>query len=209
MGEIYTIGHTHHTIAKFLAFLDKYNIDYLMDVRSVPYSRYAEQFNREALKKVMDKTSVKYVFMGNYFGARQQNPDLYNEAGYLDFEKVRSYQPFIMRVDNLILGLKKGNNIALMCTEKHPIDCHRAILIARAFELKGIGVKHILEDGSCITQDELNQNLLEMYFPKRNQMSLFEATAETDEDYLIEAYRLRNKEIGYHLNGSNDVESAM
>ena len=40
-------------------------------------------------------------------------------------------------------------------------------------------------------------------------MSLFEATAETDEDYLIEAYRLRNKEIGYHLNGSNDVESAM
>lgn len=207
MGELYTIGHTHHTINRFLELLDKYKVDYLMDVRSVPYSRYAEQFNREALKNIMDKTSVKYVFMGNYFGARQQNTDLYNKAGYLDFEKVRNYQPFVMRVDNIILGLEKGNNIALMCTEKHPIDCHRAILIARAFELKGISIKHILEDGSCLTQYELNQNLLDMYFPRRNQMSLFEATTETDEEYLIEAYRLRNKEIGYHL--TSNLESAI
>lgn len=209
MGKLYTIGHSHHTTAEFLELLNKYKVDYLMDVRSVPYSRYAEQFNREALKNFMDKTSVKYVFMGNYFGARQQNPDLYNEAGYLDFEKVRSYQPFMMRVDNLILGLQKGHNIALMCTEKHPIDCHRAILIARAFELKGIAVEHILEDGTCLTQAELNKNLLDMYFPERNQMSLFAASVETDAEYLVEAYRLRNRDIGYHLNSSNNLESAM
>lgn len=209
MEQLYTIGHSHHTIAKFLELLNMYKVDYLMDVRSVPYSRYAEQFNREALQKAMSNTPIKYVFMGNCFGARQQNPDLYNEAGYMDFEKVRSYQPFVMRVENLILGLKKGHNIALMCTEKHPIDCHRAILIARAFELKGIYVKHILEDGSYLTHDELNKELLDMYFPERNQMSLFETNAETDEEYLVEAYRLRNREIGYHLNSSNNLESAM
>ena len=207
MGNLYTIGHSHHSIAHFLELLNTYNINYLMDVRSVPYSRYAEQFNREALKATLDKTTIKYVFMGNYFGARPQNIDLYNEEGYLDFERVRIYQPFVMRVDNLILGLKKGNNIALMCTEKNPIDCHRAILIARAFELKNIEVKHILEDASCITQNQLNENLLDMYFPERNQLSLFDEHAKTDEEYLIQAYRLRNKEIGYHWN--SNVENAM
>ena len=207
MGNLYTIGHSHHAISKFLELLSIHKVNYLMDVRSVPYSRYAEQFNREALQNIMNNTPVKYVFMGSYFGARQQNTALYNEAGYLDFERVRSYQPFMKRVDNLILGLKQGNNIALMCTEKQPLDCHRAILIARAFELKGIDVQHILEDGSCLTQSELNQNLLDLYFPERNQMSLFAANTETEEEYLVEAYRLRNKEIGYRLN--SNMENGM
>ena len=38
--------------------------------------------------------------------------------------------------------------LALMCAEKEPLDCHRALLIARALDGKGVRVAHILADGS-------------------------------------------------------------
>ena len=40
--------------------------------------------------------------MGKYFGARPGNIELYNEEGYLDFEKVAQSDLFIK-------GMKKGS----------------------------------------------------------------------------------------------------
>jgi hypothetical protein len=34
-----------------------------------------------------------------------------------------------------------------MCSEKDPLDCHRTVLVARALELQGVSVEHILPDG--------------------------------------------------------------
>jgi hypothetical protein len=38
----YTIGHSNHPIEKFLKLLEKYNINVIVDARSVPYSKYAK-----------------------------------------------------------------------------------------------------------------------------------------------------------------------
>jgi uncharacterized protein (DUF488 family) len=38
-------------------------------------------------------------------------------------------------------------NLALMCTEKDPIQCHRTILVCRHLRAKDTTIKHILEDG--------------------------------------------------------------
>lgn len=86
----------------------------------------------------------------------------------MDFEKVAQSERFNIGVKNVILGLEQNNNIALMCTEKDPIDCHRAILVARAFELRGIEVNHILSDGTLQNQRKLDERLLDMYFQKEN-----------------------------------------
>lgn len=43
--------------------------------------------------------------------------------------------------------------------KRHPIDCHRAIMVARAFSLEGIDVQHILPDGKLQTQQELDRRL--------------------------------------------------
>lgn len=135
-----------------------------------------------------------------FFGARPSDIGLYNEEGFLDFEKMRESVHFRKGVDSVIRGLKYGHNIALMCTEKDPIDCHRAILVARAFEFVGIEIKHILPNGEVILQSDLNAKLLDMYFPNRYQMSLFDnSIMKSDTELLVEAYKMRNKEIGYHL----------
>ena len=125
---------------------------------------------------------------------------MYNNKGYLDFEKVAQSERFNIGVKNVILGLEQNNNIALMCTEKDPIDCHRAILVARAFELRGIEVNHILSDGTLQNQRKLDERLLDMYFPEREQLSIFNYNDIPDDDeYITRAYRKRNEEIGYHI----------
>lgn len=206
MGELFTIGHSQHGINDFISLLKMYDIDYILDVRSTPYSKYAEQYNKENISKSLNLVNIKYSFMGKYFGARPQNIKLYSDEGYLDFEKVRGTQDFNKGIENVILGLKQGHRIALMCTEKEPIDCHRAILVARAFEMRMIYANHILANGRILTQQQLDEQLLQKYFPDRRQLSLFSYEKQiSEEDYLTEAYIKRNREIGYYINDIKKV----
>jgi uncharacterized protein (DUF488 family) len=39
--EVYTISHSNVAVDKFVLLLQKYRIEVLLDVRSVPYSKYA------------------------------------------------------------------------------------------------------------------------------------------------------------------------
>lgn len=201
MGNLYTIGHSQHKTDYFISLLKKYNINYVLDVRSTPYSKFADQFNKERIRGLLTKEEIHYSFFGKYFGARQEDISLYNDEGYLDFDRVRSSSNFKVGYDNVIVGLEKENNIALMCTEKDPIDCHRTIMVSRAFDLAGIEVNHILCDGTLQNQSEVNQRLMDMYFPDRNQLSIFDYLDNTNEEVsLLEAYKKRNAEIGYHIN---------
>ncbi len=200
---LYTIGHSQHDVEYFIDMLRKYSINYVLDVRSTPYSQFAENYNRENIKAALKKARIEYSFMGNYFGARPEDRTLYSKDGYLDFEKARKSAKFQNGVDNVIKGIRAGNNISLMCTEKDPLECHRAIMVARTFFDKGVDVQHILADSSLQSHDVLNQRLINMYFPDRYQMSLFASENKSDEEYLDEAYRRHNKKIGYHIDISN------
>jgi len=206
MGNLFTIGHTQHKIDYFVSLLKQYNINYVLDVRSTPYSKYAEQFNRENIKKSLIENNIIYSFTGNHFGARQDDMSLYSKEGFLDFEMVRNTPNFKVGFENVILGLQKNNNIALMCTEKDPFECHRAIMVSRAFDLAGVDINHILSDGSVQNQEVLNQRLLDKYFPDRNQLTLFNYMQNCENDnYLDEAYRKRNAEIGYHAENNEQM----
>lgn len=55
------------------------------------------------------------------------------------------------------------HNVALMCTEKDPIDCHRTIMVARDLELDGIETYHILADGSLKSQSQISKDILSLY----------------------------------------------
>ncbi len=206
---LFTIGHTNHSHEAFLNLLRANKITYLLDVRSTPFSQFTSQFNKNVIADFLKKNGVNYSHMGNFFGARPMDKSLYTEQGYLDFEKARGSNCFKKGLENVILGLNKGYNIALMCTEKDPFDCHRAIMVARGFELNGVEVSHILPNGKIITQAELNNRLLDKYYPGRNQMSLFsDISSLPEEEVLVLAYRRRNTDIGYHIQTDEEEEYA-
>ncbi len=199
MERVFTIGHSQHNIDKFINMLKTHDINYIIDVRSMPFSQYASDYNKDAIKASLFLHKINYAFMGEYFGARPKNNNLYSEKGYLDFNKMKNSKLFLTGVENVLRGVGQGNRIAFMCTEKDPMDCHRAILVANTFYERGLEVEHILANNTLQNHNVLNERLLDRYFPDRNQMSLFENENLSEKEYLAEAYKKQNERIGYQV----------
>jgi uncharacterized protein (DUF488 family) len=193
----YTIGHSTHETEALLRLLQKNNIDSVVDVRSSPYSRYNHQYNKETIKADLQKNGFTYVFMGDLLGARYSDPALFfNETYMVDFKKVRETDNFKKGIERVINGINRGHNIALMCAEKDPFDCHRFVLVSYALTKKSITVQHILETGETILNEQLEEKLLSEYAINYNQMSLFDKR-KTQDAAVEEGYEKRNRDIGY------------
>jgi len=191
---IYTIGHSNHNIDTFIKLLKKFNIDCICDIRSTPYSKYAEQFNREDLTEELKKNGIVYLYFGDEFGARRKEKSLFSE-NYVDFEKVANSEIFLKGVERIKKGVANNYKIALMCTEKEPIECHRSILVSRNLNSVGIKVRHILEDSTTITQEQIEDELIFKFFGNINQLNFI---FDNDKDYyLSEAYKKANIEVGF------------
>ena len=65
MGLLYTIGHSKHEFEYFVNLLKRFEINYLLDVRNTPYSKYAETFNKEQLKNLLFIKGIKYFLWVN------------------------------------------------------------------------------------------------------------------------------------------------
>jgi uncharacterized protein (DUF488 family) len=193
---IYTVGHSTHQLDYFLSLLEEYNINCLIDVRSLPASSYNPKYNQEPLSNFLKNHGITYFHFPEEFGARHADPDLLDEEGKVDFEKVRKSWNFKNGVERLWLGIDKGFITALMCSESDPFDCHRFSMISIALEKDGFQVKHILKDKSLTTNAELEKQLLKKYQKKLPMPDMFNPNVSKD-DQMKEAYRLRNKGIAY------------
>src|SRR6266508_3794075 len=85
---IYTIGYGSRTLSELIMILRRFEILYLIDVRSAPYSRYKPEFAQTALATSLRTAGVTYVFMGDTLGGRPDDPTLYTD-GHTDYDKVR------------------------------------------------------------------------------------------------------------------------
>jgi uncharacterized protein (DUF488 family) len=198
MKLIYTIGHSSHDNIYFLGLLRKYNINCIVDIRSVPFSKYVPHFNKNVIKKFLDSNNINYVYMADEFGAIREDKNLFNQKGYLDFEIIKHTKSFKDGIVRINTGIDKQFVICLMCTEKDPLDCHRSIMIAPELVKNEFMVNHILPDGSIETQQELEKRLLQLYFPTHIQQDLFSTIEKNiEKDLLEKAYRLRNSDIGH------------
>ena len=196
MREIYTIGHSILEIDKFISLLKDNNIDTIVDVRSIPYSKFASQFNKETLKHYLKENNIYYIYMGNSLGARYEDKALLFDDGKVNFKKVQETISFQNGISRLEKGLSKGYKIALMCSEKEAFDCHRFVLISEFLARNGINIKHIYPD-KVVSQEFLEQKLLKKYEKKLPVANLFDQEI-TDELRLKLAYEFRNKDIAYN-----------
>jgi len=193
---IYTVGHSTHQPGYFLELLKAYSITCLVDVRSVAASSYNPQYNKEPLSNFLQNNRIVYHHFAEEFGARHADPDLLDDEGKVDFEKVRKSWLFKNGMERLWLESEKGSVIALMCSEAEPFDCHRFSMISIALEKDGFEVKHILKDKTLKTNAELEKELLKKYDKKLPRPDMFNPDISAA-DQLKAAYELRNKEIGY------------
>ncbi|ODS37428.1 hypothetical protein BEH94_06195 [Candidatus Altiarchaeales archaeon WOR_SM1_SCG] len=135
---IYTVGHSNIDIKKFINILKQNNIEVLIDVRSVPFSRYAPQFNKDNIKRELEESGIVYIFMGNVLGGKPQ---------HIVYEKIREQEGYQKGISRLI-EIAKANKIAVMCSEENPGKCHRHLLITQSLLWRGMSVLHIRGGGT-------------------------------------------------------------
>jgi uncharacterized protein (DUF488 family) len=163
---IYTIGYGERTLEAFGAVLAAYDIAYLVDVRSAPYSRYKPEFSKDALAHALQAQGVRYLYMGDALGGRPSDPNCYVD-GKVDYELVKLQTYYRQGIERLQAAFEQQQRIALMCSEGKPEQCHRSKLIGASLEVLGIPVVHIDESGAPRPQAEVMHELT------GGQLSLF------------------------------------
>lgn len=196
---IYTIGYTGFSLDEFVQELKSKGINVVIDVRSSPYSERYADYNRDNLESVLVANKIYYRNYIKEFGARQDDRSFYSKEGHLDFEVFAKSEQFLSGVEKIKNSVAKGFNVVFLCAEKEPVQCHRTILVARAFHELGYNVVHLKPNNVAINHSEIETQLLNMYFPRRYQIDMFSTNVKTDEEYLIDAYRMQNKKIGYKI----------
>jgi uncharacterized protein (DUF488 family) len=154
---VFTIGHSNRDADDFVGTLLAHGIEAVVDVRSVPFSQWTPQFNRDAIEERLGAAGIAYHFAGKQLGGRPDDPTCYRSgavpdagADYLslvDYEEV-ARRPWYRRGLDRLLEIAATRRTAVMCSEEDPVRCHRHHLIAQSLLERGIAVTHIRRDGA-------------------------------------------------------------
>lgn len=155
---IFTVGHSNHSLDDFVALLTQNWVTAIGDVRSQPVSAYTPHFSREQLSSALAQHGIAYVFLGNYLGGRSSNKACY-QNGRLQYSRVMQEPLFATGIARVKSGMQQFR-MALMCSEKDPLGCHRALLVGRRLFQDGVNIQHILSTGQTEDHPALESRLL-------------------------------------------------
>jgi hypothetical protein len=201
VGTLFSVGHSNHDLPSFLALLRRAGVTAVADVRSSPYSRRLPQFSRDALRDVLRREGIGYVYLGDVLGGRPPDRALYDAEGRVDYESVRRTAAFQEGLDRLLRGLET-HAVAMLCAEDDPLDCHRGLMVTPAAREHGVAPLHLRKDGSVETTDDMERRLLKATgLADQWEGGLFAPllTADDRRAVLAEAYRRMNRRKAFQL----------
>lgn len=162
MPEVFTIGYGGRETDEFIALLNEYEIDTLVDVRSQPYSRFSPDFCRERLSAILNRRGIRYEFMGNSLGGRPADSQCYTyspqrKQKLLDAKKCETKDFYRNGIARLKMALAAGSRIVIMCSELEPHDCHRGYVLGKTLDSDEIAVTHIGRYGEPLSQAQIGE----------------------------------------------------
>ncbi len=144
--NIWTIGHSTHTLTEFMVMLKSFQIELVVDIRSFPGSRRYPHFNKEALEVSLPENEIEYIHLRELGGRRKTTVDSHNTGwqvdafrGYADYMETDKFKKAIKELE--CLADKK--RVALMCAEAVWWRCHRS-LVSDYLKHQGWTVIHIM-----------------------------------------------------------------
>lgn len=143
---IWTVGHSTLAIDEFIALMQAYGIELVVDVRTVPRSRKNPQFNQDQLEQVLPDAGIAYLHEKELGGLRRANKDSSNMGwrnesfrGFADYMQTPAFWQALGRLTAQALEQRT----VIMCAEVLPWRCHRS-LIADALLVIGFAAVEIL-----------------------------------------------------------------
>jgi uncharacterized protein (DUF488 family) len=142
---IYTIGHSTRTLDEFIGILQAHGISLLVDIRTIPKSRYNPQFNADNLQRELPRKGIAYLHYPALGGLRKPRKDSVNTGwqnasfrGFADYMQTRDFVSALRR----LMRLGRSQRLVLMCAEGNPFRCHRS-LVADALTVRKVHVFEI------------------------------------------------------------------
>lgn len=163
---VFTVGYGARTLDELISTIRTYDIAFVVDVRSAPYSRFKPEFSKDALERELKQRGLRYIYLGDALGGRPADPDCYVDDK-VDYERVKQKAFYQAGIERLRAAWQRGLRFAILCSEGKPELCHRSKLIGESLAELAIPVAHIDETGQLRSQDEVIQRLT------GGQLSLF------------------------------------
>ena len=140
MADVFTIGHSTHTLPAFTTLLRRNRIEQVIDVRTLPRSRRNPQFDIDAIQAALRAEGFRYTHLPQV-GGLSANDGWDNEAfrGYADYMVTPEFAEGLEQAGRLA----SRRPTALMCAEADWRRCHRRLL-SDALSVRGWRVRHIL-----------------------------------------------------------------
>lgn len=169
---LYSIGHGRKSFEELIKELNSFGISFLIDVRTVPYSKWSPQFNQELFKsELKSRTNIRYDWWADresdtYIGGRPLDDSCFDDEGYFDYNKMAKYPSFQKGLERLVIAQENGFKVALMCSESDPSECHRSKLIGRElFVQYNINMLHIIDSHKVLTEKDVISKLTKGAWP--------------------------------------------
>jgi uncharacterized protein (DUF488 family) len=147
---VFTVGHSTLPIERFIALLQAYGIERLVDIRTIPRSRHNPQFNSADLAGSLKVAHLEYVHIQALGGLRHARKDSPNTGwrnggfrGYADYMQSEEFQDAL----ETLIQMSRLKRVAIMCAEAVPWRCHRS-LVADALSVRDVPVVEILSESS-------------------------------------------------------------
>lgn len=188
-ARLFTVGHSTHPLGAFLSLLRLHSITAVADVRSSPFSRFNPQYNREPLARALAEAGVRYVFLGLELGARRTEAECFADRK-ARYDLIARAPLFRQGLDRIRRGVESFR-VAMLCAEKDPLTCHRAILVCRHLRQDISPISHILEGGELESHADAETRLLRLCGLSAD--SLFRSRSELVE----QAYDIQGERIAY------------
>jgi uncharacterized protein (DUF488 family) len=144
---IWTVGHSTHTIERFIDMLKSFDINCVIDIRRYPGSKRYPHFNKDVLQLALQNENIKYMHEVDLGGRRVAKKDSKNTAwrlaafkGYADYMETDQFRLAIQRLQEIALQQRT----VYMCSEAVWWSCHRS-LVSDYLKVKGWTVIHIMD----------------------------------------------------------------
>ena len=143
--QLFTAGYEGTTIHTFITTLQTNNVDCVIDVRALAFSR-KPGFSKTALARNLESANIRYVHLPDLGTPKPIREKLKSTADYADFFKTMDAH-LEGKQDAIEFAYKfvNENTCCLMCFEHLAEQCHRNIVAnkIKARDGNGLQIKHI------------------------------------------------------------------
>ena len=145
--RIFTIGHSTRPFDQLVGLLRAFDVDVVVDIRTIPRSRHNPQYDGATLRAGLRSRRIGYAHLPALGGLRHARRDSPNTGwrntsfrGYADYMQTPEFAAGLEELRRLTTR----GRVALMCAEAVPWRCHRS-LVADALTVRGARVEHITD----------------------------------------------------------------